>query len=191
MDEFDISLDWVGFELHPETPRGGMQITDLFPAARVDAMRGHLREAAARMSVKMGEPTRIPNSRRALALAEQARAHGNLQAARNAAMDAHWLEGKDIESDETLAEIARTAGLDPATAVAACDAPEWQARVDAMRIEASRWGVTGIPTFFFLPEGWTVEGSGSWSGAPPLRVVGCQPLPTLREVVRKVGAQPR
>ncbi len=191
MDEFELDLDWVGFELHPETPRGGMAVTDLFPADRVAAMRGHLMEAAKRFGVEMGQPDHIPNSRRALALAEQARVAGNLQAARNAAMDAHWLHGKDIEDDAVLAEIAVAAGLDPARAVPATRAPAWEARVDAMRQEASAWGVTGIPTFFFLPDGWTLEGAGAWTGPSPLKVVGCQPLPLLRDAARRIGAPPR
>lgn len=191
MDEFTLALDWVGFELHPETPRGGMPVTAMFPPERVAAFRGHLSEAAQRMGVEMGSPDHIPNTRRALALAEQARDGGDLQAARDAAMDAHWLHGRDIESDAVLADIARRAGLDPEQAVAACDAPAWQARVDAMRAEATRWGVTGIPTFFFLPDGWTVDAQDSWEGPVPLRVVGCQPLPLLREAARRVGAEAR
>lgn len=186
-----MDLDWVGFELHPSTPRGGMLVTDMFGEERVAAFRGHLEQAAAKVGVPLGSPTRIPNSRRALALAEQARDAGSLQVARNALMDAHWLDARDIESDEVLAGIAALAGLDPAAAVPACDAPEWQARVDAMREEATAWGVTGIPTFFFLPDGWTVAGMGSWTGPQPLKVVGAQPLPLLRDAVRKIGAQPR
>lgn len=186
-----MELDWVGFELHPGTPRGGMLVTDMFGEERVAAFRGHLEQAAARVGVPLGQPTRIPNSRRALALAEQARDAGALQLARNALMDAHWLDARDIESDEVLAEVAGLAGLDPVPAVAACDAPGWQARVDAMREEATAWGVTGIPTFFFLPEGWSLEASAAWRGPQPLRVVGAQPLPLLRDAVRQIGGQPR
>lgn len=186
-----MTLDWVGFELHPETPRGGMSISDLFSADRVAAMRGDLRDAAARMGVEIGEPDHLPNSRRALALAEQARDAGTLQAARDAAMDAHWVHGRDIEDDAVLADIARIAGLDPAVAVPAADLPEWQARVDALRAEATAWGVSGIPTFFFLPDGWTLETAPTWTGPSPLRLVGSKPLPGLREAARRVGALPR
>jgi predicted DsbA family dithiol-disulfide isomerase len=177
LEEFDMTLDWVGFELHPETPRGGMSISELFSADRVAAMRGDLRDAAARMGVEIGEPDHLPNSRRALALAEQARDAGTLQAARDAAMDAHWVHGRDIEDDAVLADIARIAGLDPAVAVPAADLPEW--------------GVSGIPTFFFLPDGWTLETAPTWTGPSPLRLVGSKPLPGLREAARRVGALPR
>lgn len=186
-----MDLDWVGFELHPGTPKGGMRVTDMFGEQRVAAFRGQLEQAAARVGVPLGQPTRIPNSRRALALAEQARDAGTLQVARNALMDAHWLHARDIESDAVLAEVAALSGLDPVAAVAACDSPRWQARVDAMRAEAAAWGVTGIPTFFFLPDGWTVDGMHGWTGPQPLRVVGAQPLPLLRDAVRRIGAAPR
>lgn len=186
-----MELDWVGFELHPGTPRGGRDVAEMFGAERVAAFRQHLRDAATRMGVPLGEPTHVPNTRRALALAEQARDAGALGVARNALMDAHWLHARDIESDDVLGEVAALAGLDPATAVAACDALAWQARVDAMRVEATRWGVTGIPTFFLLPEGWSVETMETWTGPQPVKVVGAQPMPLLREAARRVGARPR
>ena len=49
------------------------------------------------------------------------------------------------------------------------------ARVDALGREAQRWGVTGIPTYFLLPDGWTPGSPPPASGAQPVRIVGCQP----------------
>ena len=65
------------------------------------------------------------------------------------------------------------------------------ARVAQMRAEGQRWGVTGIPAIFLLPEGWTVEGRQGWTGPDPIRVSGAQPIEVLREAVRRVGGQPR
>lgn len=186
-----MTLDWVGFELLPSTPKGGMAITDLFPADRVEAMRVPLRAASARMGVAMKEPDHIPNTRRALALCAQAQAAGALQAARDVLQDAYWVHERDLEEDAVLAEAARAAGLDADAAVAACDAPAWQERVAQMRAEGQRWGVTGIPAIFLLPEGWTVEGRQGCTGPDPIRVSGAQPIEVLREAVRRVGGQPR
>ena len=191
LDEFELELDWVGFELNPGTPRGGRDVFEMFGAAQVVAVRAQLQEAAAGMGVQMGEPPRLPNTRRALALVEQARDAGTLAVARNALMDAHWLHARDIESDSVLSEIAERAGLDADLAVPNCDAPVWQARVDAMRAEAGRWGVTGIPTFFLLPEGWSVEGQADWRGPQPIKVFGSRSLPQLRQAARSVGARER
>lgn len=148
--EFGIEVDWRGFELHPETPRGGVRVVDYFPAARAAGMRTYMEQFAARFGIHdMGSPERIPNTWRALAKAEFARDHGRLDEFRNVAMRAHWQQGKNLEDPVDLVAIARDAGLDPEAAVAACESPRYLERVDTLREEAHRMGVTGIPTFFF------------------------------------------
>jgi predicted DsbA family dithiol-disulfide isomerase len=123
----------------------------------------------------MRVPDRIPNTRRALALAEWARAEGRLGPVRDAVMAAHWRDGKDIEDPAVLAACAAEAGLDGAAARAAVDDPAWQAKVAAMGAEAARAGVTGIPTVFV--------------GASV--VVGCQPWPEIAAAAEAGGAKRR
>src|SRR3954471_21815006 len=150
MAEYEIELDWRGFELHPETPVGGMEMSRLFGAARAEAMRARMAQFAASFGVRdMKHPGRLPNTRRALAVAELARDRGLLDAYRDSAMRAHWRDGMDLEKDEDLAEISRRAGLEPKEAVAASGDPRYLERIDQIRAEASELGVTGIPTFIF------------------------------------------
>jgi predicted DsbA family dithiol-disulfide isomerase len=174
--EFDIDVDWRGFELHPETPPGGMPITAFVPPARRSGMIEYMRRFAAGFGVEqMGSPDRIPNTRRALAMVEFARDGGKLASFRDAAMEAHWRQGKNLEDDGHLREIAASAGLDPEAALHAADDPKYQARVDSIRAEASARGVTGIPTFFF----------------GDIAVVGCQPYDVLADAAQRAGAQRR
>jgi predicted DsbA family dithiol-disulfide isomerase len=119
----------------------------------------------------MKHPGHMPNTRRALAIAELARDEGKLTEFRRAAMDAHWRYDKDLESEKDLRAIAESVGLDGAAAVRVMDDPVYQKRVDAMREEASSKGVTGIPTFF-------VNG---------VRVVGCQPYEVLADIAKRAG----
>jgi predicted DsbA family dithiol-disulfide isomerase len=118
---------------------------------------------------------RIPNTRKALALAEFARDRGRLHPLRHAVMEAYWRGGRDIEDDGVLAGCAREAGLDAAEALAAILDPVYRARVDAMGAEAQRVGVTGIPTFVMGKHG----------------VVGCQPYEVLASLAEAEGAARR
>lgn len=161
-------MEWRGFQLHPQTPVGGMPITALFPANAVDRIRTQLLGFAAGFGVQgMRFNERLPNTRRALAMAEYAREQGKVDPFRLAAMDAYWREGKDLENDAHLEEVARAAGLDVAAAMAAGHDPVYLAKVDAQRVEANSRGVRGIPTFF----------TGSQ------KVVGCQPYEVLAAAV--------
>lgn len=153
-----------------------MQVAQLFGGERAERMRGYMRDFAASFGVEgMEQPDHLPNTRRALAVAELARENGRLDAFREAAMDAHWREGRDLESEAVIRDLAERAGLDPDEAAAAMEEPHFLERVDAIRREASEHGVTGIPTFFF-------------DDRP---VVGCQPYHVLAHAAEQAGAERR
>jgi predicted DsbA family dithiol-disulfide isomerase len=181
VEDFDIVMDWRGFELHPSTPPGGLDLRARF-GSRLDEMHAHLRGVAEKLGVEMKFPARTPNTRRALAIAELARDQGRLQQWRDAAMDAHWLHGRDIEDDATLRALATDAGLDPDAAIAATADPALRARVAAMGEEAARYGVTGIPSWVFVPGA---------AGRPGVRVVGCQPYEVLQAACMQAGVERR
>jgi predicted DsbA family dithiol-disulfide isomerase len=175
-DEFELVVDWRGFPLHPETPKGGMPLSALFPASRLPGVKEHMRQFAARFGVTgIVHPDRLPNTRRALAMAEYARAEGKLEEFRRAGMEAHWRRGNGLESDDDLRAVAEGVGLDGAAALAAADGAHFQAEVDRKLAEAAAAGVTGIPTFFIGDEA----------------VVGCQPYEVLAQAADRAGAKRR
>lgn len=157
-----------------------MELSRLLGPRAKDAV-ARMAQFAESFGVKgLKHPSRMPNTRRALAIAELAREHGRLDAFREAAMDAHWREEKDLESDADLGEIARKAGLDAQAALRASRDPTYLARIDAVRAEANELLITGIPTFVFgdLEDG-------------PIAVVGCQPSEVLAEAAKRAGAKER
>jgi predicted DsbA family dithiol-disulfide isomerase len=172
--EYEVEVDWRGFELRPDTPKGGRRIDELFPG-RAQSLKAHVEQFGRGFGVNIVVPERMNNTRRALAVAEWARTQGKLVAFRDAAMEAYWRHAANIEDPEVLARLAEQAGLPGEGAKAAMDAPEYLARVDALRTEANTAGVSGIPTLFV----------GSY------RIVGCQPYEVYAEAVRRVGGKPR
>lgn len=156
-----------------------MALSRLFPGRNVAAMHTQLAQFAAGFGVSMRLTDHLPNTRRPLAMAEHARDRDRLHPFREAAMEAHWSRGEDIERDDVLKRLADEAGLDPDAALAAADSPAMQARVDAMGEEARAWGVSGIPTYFLLPDGWSPGDAPPTNGARPVKIVGCQPYETL------------
>ena len=169
----------MGYELHPETPPGGVPLDAYLPDAA--GARRYVKSFAARFGLEIDPPARIASTRRALAAAQAARELGKLDAFRAAAFDAYWRGGSAITSDDEIAALARAAGLETAPLVAAAGDAARLAEVDAARARATAEGVMGIPTFDFLAGG---EDRG-------LRVVGCQPLDVLAEAARRAGATRR
>lgn len=174
-EEFDVDVDWRGFELHPDTPLGGIAVTRLFPGRSIEGMRSRMTQFAREFGVDIVLPEHLPNTRRALAMSEFARDQGRLDAFRQAATEAYWLHGRDLEDEADLARIAKQAGLDASSAIAASSAPAFVQRVIATREDGIDRMVTGVPTLFF--------------GAMP--VVGCQRYETFQKVALRARLTPR
>jgi predicted DsbA family dithiol-disulfide isomerase len=154
--------------LHPETPEGGMKLEEYFPPERLRGMRDYMTKFAAQFGIDdFRQPDRIPNTRRALALAELAKDEGKLDAFRARAFDAHWRDNMNLESDDDLRTIARDAGLSRSEP----DADHFD-RIDDIREEADRLGIQGIPTFVIRNVGLS----------------GCQPFDVLAQFAEQAGA---
>ena len=72
LDEFDVALDWNGYELHPDTPTDGLPLERFLPDA--EAMIGYVAGFAARFGIRdLRRPMRLANTRRAPAPRPRAR----------------------------------------------------------------------------------------------------------------------
>ena len=170
--EWDISVEWKGFELHPETPAGGILLERIFPGYGNSDQKEYMRNFAASFGIEdMTSPESLPNTRRILAMAEYAREMGKLDTFRTLAMQARWKDGRDLENTEVMGDLAGASGLDTKEALAASTSPYYTARVDSLKDEARRMGITGIPTFIIGNQ----------------RVVGCQPYRILADAVLQAG----
>ena len=152
-----------------------MELSKLLGPRAADAPKRMAQFAAQFGITDMKHPSRIPNTRRALAAAELAREKGVLDAFRTSAMNAHWRDGMDIEADADLRRVAERAGLDGGAALEAADDPEYLRRIDEVRAEANALGITGIPTFVF----------GDLAKRA-LAVVGCQPYEVLASAIQRL-----
>jgi predicted DsbA family dithiol-disulfide isomerase len=146
-----------------------------FPEKASAEHGGYLESFAGRFGVGgLKRPSRLPNTRRALAIAEYARDEGKIDLFRSMVMDARWKEDRDIGDNAVLVDLARSAGLNPDRAMAAADDPLYLARVGAMRVEYKGVGVGGIPTFVF-------------PGVSP--VEGCRPYEEVADAAVRSGTR--
>jgi predicted DsbA family dithiol-disulfide isomerase len=153
-----------------------MRLEEYFPPERLAGMRQYMKQFAARFGIEdFRQRDRIPNTRRALALAEVAREEGKLDAYRLRAMEAHWRDGMDLESDENLRTIAHQAGLSADALERSASEPQYLELVDDTREEAGAIGVQGIPTFII----------------GDIALSGCQPYETVEQFAKEAGAERR
>jgi predicted DsbA family dithiol-disulfide isomerase len=172
-EEFEIEVEWRGFELHPETPIGGVSVTKLFPGRSLASMRRRMSSFAAEFGVEMEVPEHLSNTRRALAMAEFARDRGRLEEFRQSATEGYWRRGLDLEDEKHLGEMAIESGLDPQEALDASTSAAFVDTVARTREEGMDKMVSGVPTLLL--------------GSFP--IVGCQRYETFQMIARRMLAK--
>jgi predicted DsbA family dithiol-disulfide isomerase len=141
-DEDSVEIEWLPFELRPAPnplpqPRG---------TYIRDHWRNHVYGLALKHEVEIHVPCFQPRSTLALTLHSYAEEEGRGRAYREAAHRAFFIEGLNLGDEGALREVAKEVGLDEDSAVAAAWKPERIKDLHAMREEARRIGVHGVPT---------------------------------------------
>jgi predicted DsbA family dithiol-disulfide isomerase len=164
------------FPLHPDTPPGGVLLSEYFRGRRLDIDALH-RQMKARMDAE-GLPyapvDRMPNSRLAQELGRWADGQRRPEI-HDLLYRAYAAEKVDIADPKELARIAGKAGLDVAEAEAVLSERRVRKAVDADWERARDLGITAVPTFVAGEQG----------------VAGAQPYEVLEELVLAAGAKLR
>jgi len=156
-------VTWRPFQLNPDMPEGGLDRGEYLErkfGGRSKEIYARVGEAGARVDIPFAfdKVTRQPNTLAAHSLIALAADAGVQDAVVEAFFNAYFIDGRDLTSRDTLAEIACGAGLDPGE-VQACLASE-QARehMQAEDAQARRIGVEGVP-FFVINRRYAVSGA--------------------------------
>jgi len=145
-----FELGFRPFQLNPDMPQGGVPRAEYRLAkfgspeksAELDA-RVTAAGKAAGVDFDFRRITRTPNTLAAHRLIRLAADVGTQPAVKEALMRAYFLEGRDIEALDVLAEIAATHGVD----VALLEGDAGMAEVIGQDNAARQSGISGVPSF--------------------------------------------
>ena len=180
-----IRVNWLPFFLNPDTPAGGEPYRSFveakFGGARqVDEMQTRVAEAAAPDGVRFAfEHIAIrPNTLKAHRLTYRAQSLGytgqQVSALGEALFAAHFLEGRNIGDDATLADIAAATCADRREDVITyLESGQDEATVRRMAAQIQKQGINGVP--FFI-----VNRKLALSGAQTPAVLGAAILQALQ-----------
>ncbi len=149
--EFDIELEWRGFQIHPEWPSEGIAVEKVRSLGDVEARKEawkRISSMAEAEGLPINAPATLTNSRRALLGCELAREKGKAEEFERRVYQAYFVEGANIGDARTLSACASDAGLDAAEFARALDDPRYDLRLKNNALAANQRGVTGVPTFF-------------------------------------------
>lgn len=149
IEEEGITIKWVHFPLHPDTPEKGRSLEDLFAGRGMDIpkMNAQMSERMAAEGLPYGTRTHTYNSRLAQELGSWADTQTGGNAFHDAVFRAYFVDARDVGDIDTLIDIARGVGLPEATAREVLESRSFKEVVDADWKRSHELGVTGVPTF--------------------------------------------
>jgi predicted DsbA family dithiol-disulfide isomerase len=167
----------VHFPLHPETPKEGRTLEDLFAGRGVDIRASYLRMKGLMEAegLPYGERTHTYNSRLAQELGKWADTQPGGEAIHDALYRAYFVDARNIGDEAVLLDVAESAGLSPGAAQIVLTDRSFSDSVDADWARSREIGVTGVPTFV----------SGEYG------VVGAQSYEVLEQLLVNAGAERR
>jgi predicted DsbA family dithiol-disulfide isomerase len=157
--EFEIKIQWIAFPLHPDTPPEGRTLEELFSGRNINIpqMLTKLKQTARDAGLPFGDRKMTYNSRLAQELGKWAEKKEYGDAFHDAVFRAYFADGRNIADNNTLSDIANSAGLNANEAREVLAARTFKASVDADWSRAYESKVTAVPTF--LMEGQSLVGA--------------------------------
>lgn len=174
--EFDMDIEWRGFEIHPETPREGSTIDDLnIDKSYIEMMRSNVMKLADEVRLNIKFPSKISNSKLALEISEYAREKGKFREFHSAIFKAYWQEDRDIGNMEFLFELTKKVGLDVKKLKEYIEDGSAKKKLSGYLDEIMRYKITGVPTFIIGDK----------------IIVGVQPYEVLKKALEEECAKER
>lgn len=148
--EFAVEIEWVPFELHPETPAEGYERQEQSNVARA-GMRDRIYALAEEAGLPLQSNRIVANAHKSLEAAEWARAQGvdEFDTAHRALFKSYFSEARNISTTDQVVAAMEDTGLDMAALRQALEAGTYGERVDQMTAMARQNGIGSTPTFIF------------------------------------------
>jgi len=122
-----LSIKWVQFPLHPETPKEGLSLEELFAGRDLDipAIQGHLRELMRLEGLPYGNRTHTYNSRLAQELSKWGERFAAGTLLNQKIFEAYFVDGQNLANQNLLVNLAGEAGCPVCPIWLGCPLPQF------------------------------------------------------------------
>lgn len=158
--EFDIEDEWLPLEIHPETPKKGKLIAEVFPAASMERMYASLKNAGKSYGIVFKANELLSNSHLALAAGEYAKDQGKFEEFHESIFHAYFTEEKDIGDIEVLSSIAEDLGLDKEEMLQKLEDGTYENVLHNTQSIAHQYDIGSTPTFI-IDDKYAIVGAQS------------------------------
>ena len=148
--EYAVEVEWVPFELHPETPTEGCERESRSKAGHT-GMRDHLHQVAEEAGLPLKSNRIVSNAHKSLEAGEWAREQGTeaFDAVHRAFFAAYFAEARNISTVDQVVDALAGTDLGMGSLREALEAGSYAGVVDQMTTIAREQGISSTPTFIF------------------------------------------
>ena len=169
--EYDLEVEWLGLEIHPETPKQGVSLSEKFSKPNLENMMHNLNSSGSLYGISFGKLDLMANSHNALEAAEFARANGKIKEYHSSLMDAYFRDLKDIGDLQVLSDLGEPLGLDKEELIYAVKNRTYETTLNNSSNDAHRMNINSTPTFII---------DGKYT------IAGAQPIDAFRKILDKL-----
>jgi len=172
---YEIETRWTAFPLHPDTPKDGLSLEELYAGRAIDIKKNmsRLKQVADELELPLGERKKTYNSRLAQELAKWAELKGKGDPFHNAVFRAYFVDGKNIGKVDELLTMAVSIGLPEKETKSVLELRTFKEAVDSDWYRSRSLKITAVPTFVVDHQA----------------IVGFQPYEALEQLLRTCGAK--
>lgn len=164
-ETYALKINWCFVEIHPETPAQGMDASRLgYPQPLWQRMMANLDALAGEEGIEFRSHRFTTNSRKALLLAEAAKAEGAevFYRLHRRLFEAFFTEARNIGDEAVLRDLADETGVAAGTVQSAWTDERHAQRLELYLTAARQLGVRATPTIFF-GETQRLDGALPWT----------------------------
>jgi len=167
-DDIEVVIENHPFYLDPNVPKEGVDVGQMLRekyGKEPKEMWERVESEAAKsgITLDLSQQPRMFNTAKAHTITRLAKPLGNQHELANAIADAYFLEHRQINDDNVLADIAVEFGFDRGDALDAMNDENELAMTEQLAVSAAQQGIRGVPFFVF-------GGKYALSGAQPAEV---------------------
>lgn len=166
-DEFDFDVNYLPFELNPQTPKEGFELKEYLVSKfggeeKYNRLVTHITQVAAEEGLEFDfDKQRVsPNTKDAHRVIWLAKKEGKQLAVKEALLKAYFEQGVDLTKKENITTIASAVGLDATRVASFLDSPEGLQEVNQLEEINYQRGVTGVP-FYIINNKYGISGAQS------------------------------
>lgn len=162
-DDVDVVIENHPFYLDPTVPPEGVDVGEMLrtkygrdPKEMWERVESEAKKAG--VVLDLSQQPRMFNTAKAHTITRLSKPNGNQHELANAIADAYFLEHRQINDDNVLADIAAQFGWDRGDALDAMNDPDLLQATEQLAKDAAQQGIRGVP-FFVFGEKYALSGA--------------------------------